>query len=94
MYQKLRAWLALKNYQYQAITGIFMLEPWERMIFSILLISFNFPFNLSGLICNVFDHASEMFKFKQMFMDLFRICGSSVTLAYLWLVLYLERYPS
>lgn len=68
MFQKVRAWLALKNYQYQAITGIFMLEPWERMIFSILLISFNFPFNLSGLSCNVFDHALEMLKPKQMFI--------------------------
>lgn len=39
MYQKLRAWLALKNYQYQAITGIFMLEPWERMIFNATLVT-------------------------------------------------------
>ena len=70
MFQKVRAWLALKNYQYQAITGIFMLEPWERMIFSILLISFNFPFNLSGVSCNVFDHALEMLKTKQMFIFL------------------------
>lgn len=36
MFQKVREWLALKNYQYQVTTGIYMLEPWERTIFSIL----------------------------------------------------------
>lgn len=37
MFQKVREWLALKNYQYQVTTGIYMFEPWERTIFSILL---------------------------------------------------------
>lgn len=36
MLQKVREWLSLKNYQYQVTTGIYMLEPWERTIFSIL----------------------------------------------------------
>lgn len=39
MFQKVRAWLALKNYQYQAVTGIFMLEPWERTIFNTTLVT-------------------------------------------------------
>lgn len=38
MFQKVREWLALKNYQYQVTTGIYMLEPWERTIFSILCV--------------------------------------------------------
>ena len=36
MFQRIREWLSLKNYQYQVTTGIYMLEPWERTIFSIL----------------------------------------------------------
>lgn len=36
MFQKIREWISLKNYQYQVTTGIYMLEPWERTIFSIL----------------------------------------------------------
>ncbi|KAK2567476.1 hypothetical protein P5673_008298 [Acropora cervicornis] len=97
MYQKLRGWLALKNYQYQAITGIFMLEPWERMIFSILLISFNFPFNLSGLICNVFDHASEMFillNFEFVDATLVTILGMSVYTTYAYLPAYVHHMGS
>ncbi|PFX30691.1 Serine palmitoyltransferase small subunit A [Stylophora pistillata] len=39
MFQKLREWLWLKNYQYQVITGIYMLEPWERTIFNATLVT-------------------------------------------------------
>jgi len=37
MFQKIREWLALKNYQYEVTTGAYVLQPWEKTIFSILL---------------------------------------------------------
>jgi len=34
-----RSWIQLKYYQYKLNTGIYMLEPWERKIFSIFSLS-------------------------------------------------------
>ncbi|CAH3040947.1 unnamed protein product [Porites lobata] len=39
MFQKIREWISLKNYQYQVTTGIYMLEPWERTIFNATLVT-------------------------------------------------------
>jgi len=39
MFQRIREWLSLKNYQYQVTTGIYMLEPWERTIFNATLVT-------------------------------------------------------
>ena len=48
MFQRIREWLSLKNYQYQVTTGIYMLEPWERTIFSIL---FGIDYSKAIYIC-------------------------------------------
>lgn len=58
MFQKLREWLVLKNYQYQVTTGIYMLEPWERTIFSILLMNIFLIFtNLTQIMQQIFVHS-------------------------------------
>ncbi|CAG8605902.1 7976_t:CDS:2 [Paraglomus brasilianum] len=38
MFQKIGNYLALKNYQYELTTALYMLEPWEKALFNSLVI--------------------------------------------------------
>jgi len=38
MFKTIRDYLALKNYQYEVTTGLYMLEPWEKALFSMFMI--------------------------------------------------------
>lgn len=40
MLSKFREWVSLKYYQYELNSGIYMLEPWERVLFNVILIGF------------------------------------------------------
>ncbi|CAG8526907.1 12563_t:CDS:2 [Ambispora gerdemannii] len=33
MFSTIRKYAALKNYQYEVTTGLYMLEPWEKALF-------------------------------------------------------------
>ncbi|CAG8483557.1 9581_t:CDS:2 [Funneliformis mosseae] len=35
MFKTFRKHLALKNYQYEITTGLYMLEPWEKALFTL-----------------------------------------------------------
>jgi len=59
MFQRIREWLSLKNYQYQVTTGIYMLEPWERTIFSIL---FGIDYSKAHLhVCSTLTSCGKLF---------------------------------
>ena len=37
--RSLREWISLRWYQYKVNTALYMLEPWERMLFNSILLS-------------------------------------------------------
>nr|CAG8554290.1 7502_t:CDS:2 [Entrophospora candida] len=38
MFRTIRDYLALKNYQYEVTTALYMLEPWEKALFNTLVL--------------------------------------------------------
>lgn len=40
MLKAIRNYLALKNYQYEVTTALYMLEPWEKALFSMFTFKF------------------------------------------------------
>ncbi|CAB4383346.1 hypothetical protein RhiirA5_495591 [Rhizophagus irregularis] len=40
MLKAIRNYLALKNYQYEVTTALYMLEPWEKALFNSIVIVF------------------------------------------------------
>ncbi|CAG8466454.1 7185_t:CDS:2 [Acaulospora morrowiae] len=71
MLTKIRRHLALKNYQYEITTALYMLEPWEKALFnSIVTIILGFltyttvfylPEQLSYVAASIADYTSAFY---------------------------------